>query len=73
MHSFSSPQALKSIAGIVFLYLISVAFYRLFLHLLAQFPGPKFGAVTPYYEAYYDMVKKGRYRSCIAEMHETYV
>ena len=60
-------------AGLSFLlYLISLAVYRLFFHPLAQFPGPKLAAVTRYYEAYYDVWRKGRYIFKISEMHQKY-
>lgn len=54
------------------LYLITLAFYRLYLHPLAKFPGPKLAAVTRYYEFYYDVVKSGAYMFKIGELHEKY-
>lgn len=52
--------------------LASVTFYRLFLHPLAKFPGPKLAAVTRWYEAYYDVVQNGQYTFKIEEMHKRY-
>ena len=53
-------------------YLASLAFYRLFLHPLAKFPGPRVAALTRYYEAYYDVVQNGQYTFKIAELHRKY-
>ena len=53
-------------------YLISLAFYRLFLHPLARIPGPKLASLSRYYEAYYDVVKNGQYTFKIAELHTEY-
>ncbi|KAK3329992.1 cytochrome P450 [Apodospora peruviana] len=62
----------QSVAVVVVVYLVTLAFYRLFLHPIAHFPGPKLAAVTRYYEAYYDVVKDGQYTFKIAEMHKKY-
>jgi hypothetical protein len=40
------------------------------LHPLSQFPGPKLAAATIYYEAWFDVLKVGRYTWKIREMHE---
>ncbi|KAI0431076.1 cytochrome P450 [Xylaria sp. FL1042] len=50
----------------------TVVFYRLFLHPLADFPGPKLAALTRGFEAYYDIVCNGQYTFKIAEMHKKY-
>lgn len=52
--------------------LVALIFYRLFLHPLAQFPGPKLAAVTRCYEAYYDILKGGTYIFKIDELHQRY-
>ncbi|KAF3008037.1 hypothetical protein E8E14_004587 [Neopestalotiopsis sp. 37M] len=54
------------------LYLLALASYRLLLHPLAAFPGPKLAAVTRYVEAYYDVVCNGQYTFKIKEMHRKY-
>ena len=54
------------------IYLTSLAVYRLFLHPLAKFPGPKLAALTRYYEAYHDVVRNGQYTFKIAELHKEY-
>ncbi|OTA88365.1 hypothetical protein M434DRAFT_80333, partial [Hypoxylon sp. CO27-5] len=49
-----------------------LSFYRLFLHPLARFPGPKLAAVSRWYEAYCDVVQNGQYTFKIAELHKRY-
>ncbi|KAK4172409.1 putative cytochrome P450 E-class, group I [Triangularia setosa] len=72
MEVFSSLLSWQSIAVTVVLYFLTLAFYRLYLHPLAKFPGPKLAAITRYYEAYYDIIKNGQYTFRIAEMHKIY-
>ncbi|KAI0120912.1 cytochrome P450 [Hypoxylon sp. NC0597] len=59
------------IAAIV-AYYGTLVFYRLFLHPLAQYPGPRLAAISRWYEAYYDVVLGGQYTSKIAELHRIY-
>jgi hypothetical protein len=54
------------------LYISSLVTYRLFLSPIAKFPGPKLAAATGWYEAYYDVVKKGKFLFEIERMHEKY-
>lgn len=61
----------KVVAALV-AYLGSLAFYRLFLHPLARFPGPRLAAITRYYEGYFDIVQNGQYTFKIAELHKKY-
>lgn len=49
---------------------IGLVIYRLFLHPLARFPGPKLAAVTRGYQAYYDVWKGGKYIFKIEELHQ---
>lgn len=61
------------LSAVLFLsYLVALAFYRTYFHPLAKFPGPKFAAITRYYEAYYDAWKQGHYIFKIDEMHRKY-
>ena len=69
---FNTSELLTLLCTISILYLTSLAFYRLFLHPLAKFPGPKLAALTRYYEGYYDVVQGGRYTWKIAELHDKY-
>ncbi|KAM3517960.1 hypothetical protein NHJ13051_008547 [Beauveria bassiana] len=45
---------------------------RLFFHPLAGIPGPKFAALTYWYEIYYDVWKGGQYFRKVKQMHEKY-
>lgn len=45
---------------------------RLYLHPLAKFPGPPLAAVTSYYLAYYDLVKRGGMVEQLVKLHEQY-
>lgn len=60
------------IVGSTTVYFITLISYRLFLHPLAKFPGPKLAAITRYYEAYYDIVQNGQYIFKIEELHKKY-
>ena len=58
--------------GFILLYLLGVALYRLYLSPIAKFPGPKLAALTSWYEAYYDIIRKGKYVFEIEDMHRKY-
>ncbi|KAI1872361.1 uncharacterized protein JN550_004080 [Neoarthrinium moseri] len=62
----------ESIVATIVLYYVTLALYRLYLHPLAQFPGPKLAAVTRLYEGYYDLYQSGQYTFKIAELHKYY-
>ena len=55
-------------------YLLGLAAYRLFLSPLARskIPGPKLGALSKFYEAYYEIVKKGQLTFKLDELHDQY-
>lgn len=57
---------------IVVVLLGSLVFYRLFLHPLAGYPGPKLAAITRCYEGYYDVIQNGQYTFKIKELHQKY-
>ncbi|KAI0909120.1 cytochrome P450 [Ustulina deusta] len=60
----------QSIVAIIVLYYVTLALYRLYLHPLARFPGPKLAAVTRVYEDYYDLYQSGKYAFKISELHK---
>lgn len=62
------------LAGILMLYPIVLAIYRIFLHPLAQFPGPKLAAATGWYETYIDLfqIPRGNFMEEISRMHLKY-
>ena len=59
-------------AATVAVYLASLIFYRLLLHPLSRFPGPKLAAISRWYEAYYDVIQEGQYTFKISKMHKKY-
>ena len=60
------------VAVAVTVYYVTRTIYRLTLHPLAKFPGPKLAAITRLYEAYYDVVQEGQYTFKIGELHKQY-
>lgn len=54
------------------LYIGVLTIYRLTLHPLAAFPGPKIAAVTRLYEAYWDVVQNGQYTFQIGRLQKKY-
>ena len=72
LETVSSLFSWRNTATAAIIYCWTVVLYRLFLHPLAQFPGPKLAAVTRWYEAYYDIVRNGQYTSRIADLHKKY-
>jgi hypothetical protein len=63
---------LLNASGLYILSLILTAIYNIWFHPLAKFPGPKIAVIGPWYEAYYDIIKDGRYLWQIEKMHEKY-
>lgn len=60
------------LSGVVVTYYATLVFYRLFIHPLARFPGPRLAAISRWYEGYYDVVLDGQYTSKIAQLHGIY-
>ncbi|KAI1122577.1 trichodiene oxygenase [Nemania abortiva] len=69
LHNFPAWQGASAV---LVLYLAGIIFYRLTLHPLARFPGPKLAAITRWYEAYYDIVLDGQYTLKLANLHKKY-
>lgn len=63
-----SPPILLA-SGII-IYALGLVIYRLYLHPLAKFPGPRIAAVTSFYEGYFEIVKKGQYSKHISKLHD---
>ena len=55
-----------------FTYLCIKGFYRLTLHPLARFPGPKLAAATRWYEVYWEILQGGRFSQHIENLHQQY-
>ncbi|KAK5119639.1 hypothetical protein LTR85_007468 [Meristemomyces frigidus] len=55
-------------------YQLCTAIYRIFLHPLRKFPGPKLAAVSFLYEGYYDVLKSpgGQFTYEISRLHNLY-
>lgn len=54
------------------LYVLLLYTYRLTLHPLAKYPGPRLAAVTLWYEFYHDFFRGGQYLFRIRDMHAKY-
>ncbi len=53
-------------------FIVLRAFYRVTLHPLAKFPGPKLAAISSLYQAWYDLRSGTSYIFKFAELHEKY-
>ncbi|KAF2235442.1 cytochrome P450 [Viridothelium virens] len=56
------------------LYFVGLAVYRLYFHPLSKIPGPKFAALTRWYECYYDVLcwPGGKYMHIVNRLHDTH-
>lgn len=53
-------------------YICALALYRVFLHPLHVYPGPVLAALTDWYEAYYNIIRKGGLVIEIERLHKLY-
>jgi hypothetical protein len=65
-------QILLTIAVVSLVYCLGEGLRRLYYHPLSHIPGPKFAALTWWYEFYYDVIQPGRYIFKIQELHQKY-
>jgi hypothetical protein len=72
MDALLSLLSWQAIAASIIVYYATLAAYRLYLHPLARFPGPKLAAATRLYEGYYDLYQSGQYTFKIGELHKQY-
>lgn len=54
------------------IYLITKVIYRLYLHPLSRFPGPRLAAATYLYGAYYDVVEEAQFVFKLNALHDKY-
>ncbi|PSN72472.1 cytochrome P450 [Corynespora cassiicola Philippines] len=66
-----APSVALPVAALA-LYIVGLTLYRLYLHPLAKFPGPRLAAVTSWYEAYYEIIQNGQYSKKITQLHDQY-
>ena len=59
------------VAVLVLTYIVLKVVYRLTLHPLAKFPGPRLAAVTSLYNAYYDILQSGLIKN-LPDLHKKY-
>lgn len=67
-----SPNLLVLALCTLIAYCFYTAIYRLYLHPLAKFPGPKLPTLTIWHEFYYDVIKRGVNIWNIKEWHKHY-
>jgi len=68
----SSFSLVYWLIGAIVLYFILRAIYRLTLHPLAKFPGPKLAALTSMYAASWDLPVASSFCKHLPELHDRY-
>jgi hypothetical protein len=71
-----SPRERIPVAAVVVALVVALLVYKiissLVLHPLASIPGPKYAAITHYYQFYYDVIKRGRFPWELRRLHQVY-
>lgn len=68
---FDSPLWPTLVIGILSAILV-VALYRITVHPLSKYPGPKLAGATGAYRAYYDIWKGGKMVGQLGKLHKQY-
>ncbi|KIX99180.1 uncharacterized protein Z520_04756 [Fonsecaea multimorphosa CBS 102226] len=66
------PMYLGWAVGLLFSFIVVRAVYRVTLHPLAKFPGPKLAGMTSLYQAWYDLRSSTSYIKQFHALHERY-
>lgn len=66
------PGTYTVLAAAVPLWLGGVALYNVYLHPLAQVPGPKLAAVTSLYKTYFNATNGSKFYLQIQKLHEEF-
>ena len=61
-----------AVAGSIIVAISSLVVYRIYLHPLARYPGPKLAAATSWYATYYEVWKDGEFVEHIEDLHRRY-
>lgn len=62
----------RIVSALIILIILTVAAYRLYLHPLADVPGPRMCALTELYELWWDCIMEGQFFKRVQEMHDRY-
>ena len=68
----SITEAISIFVSVYLAYGILLALYRIYLHPLSKYPGPKLAVATGWYAFYFEVIKRGRFAWEIKRMHEIY-
>lgn len=71
-YPLSPLEWVAGLTALLVVYVLSTLVYRLYLHPLAKFPGPRLAAATDLYEQYFDIWRQGEWIWEIQRMHSVY-
>ncbi len=72
MHDFMQSTYFHLLCSFFLLRLFYLVLFRLYLHPLRSFPGPRLAAITDYYQAYYAIWQNGMFAKHTEELHRIY-